>query len=601
MSKHGVFCVLIAAALSFNFCSIKEKGPGKQPAQYTAKPLNTSVPSSSQVSDGVKIQFSHPLPAMNVEGRKNGTYNNIELDVPGVLTTLDTDLGMMMKRLRDNVKNGRSIILVEGKGIPVYKNWIRDHVHTMKAFRHWEYDPGHFLDFIISHQREDGRYPELIKQMDDKHWSFVAEDDIEFFPEDNLYLARLEIESDIEYLVVEGATWYYKITGDKSWLRKTLPRLEKGINYLTSDPKRWDPGSGLVKRAYTIDSWDYTCEETAGVDRRIKEDTPMSIMHGDNSGTFQAMNQLAWMNEKLGHGAKAKEWRERAEALRDSAFARLWNGKHFIHQVPLNCPPADCNEGIRLSLSNTYDINRGFTTLPQSRSIIQEYMFRRDTTKAIAEWYTIDPPYSPYFGRFRSHPAGTYVNGAITSFTAGELAKAAFNCGYEEYGWDIILRLQDLMARNGNDIHFLYNRNTGVPEEAKIGPAAWGAAAILSAIDEGLAGISDLDCRYRSLGFSPKWPVTPYNELRYISGYECGGDIVDVKYVLTEEGLRYVVDSPASDIKAHILLPDGARASKVLLNGKEIHFDVVSVGESIYVDFSRDGLNGRADIEVIFT
>jgi hypothetical protein len=538
---------------------------------------------------------------MNIAGQRNGTYNNFELSIPGVLTTSDSDLGMMMKYLRDVVQQGRSMVFVEGKAIPVYKNWIRDHVHTMKAFCHWEQDLDGFLDFIIDHQRQDGSFLELIKQMDDSHWSFVAEDDIEFFPDDNLYLARLDIESDIEYLVVEGAARYYQVTADRKWLKRTLPKLEKAINYSTSNPKRWDSGMGLVKRGYTIDTWDYTFEETAGKDRRIKEDTPMAVMHGDNSGVFQAMNQLAWMNEELGRESRALEWKERAEAIRDNSVKYLWNGKFFTHELPLNCPPADDKENIRLSLSNTYDINRGITTLEQSRSIIGEYMFRKDTTASFAEWFTIDPPYEPWFGQFKSHPAPTYINGSVTSFTAGELSKAAFNNGYEAYGWDILLRLYDNMVRNGGNIYFLYDRYTRIPENEDLGPAAWGAAAILSAIDEGLAGITDLGCRYRSIGFSPKWPVTHYKELRYFTGYEKSGDTVDVRYVSSEKGLRYCVDSPANEISAHILLPEGVTASTVILNGVEISFSPTRISDSNYVDFQASGLEGRADMEILFS
>ena len=123
---------------------------------------------------------------------------------------------------------------------------------------------------------------------------------------------------------------------------------------------------------------------------------------------------------------------------------------------------------------------------------------------------------------------------------------------------------------------------------------------MLCAIDEGLAGIEDLDKRYRSLGFSPRWPVTPYSELRYFSGYEQTGDIVDVRYILTEEGMRYCIDSPAKDISAHILLPAGREPSSVLLNRKEIPFNINPVGESIYIDFKAVRLDGRADIEVLF-
>ena len=209
-----------------------------------ALPLNTRSTAPENINEGAVIPFAHALPSQNLEGRHNGTYNNVELAIPGVLTAQDTDLGMMMKWLRDNVQSGRHTVFVEGKAIPVYKNWIRDHVHTMKAFRHWEYDLRTYLDFTLAHQRPDGSYYELIKQMDDSHWAYVAEDDVVFFPEDNLYLARLDIESDIEYLMVEGAAGYYKATADRKWLRRNLRKLEKGILYSTSFPNAGSRSSG---------------------------------------------------------------------------------------------------------------------------------------------------------------------------------------------------------------------------------------------------------------------------------------------------------------------------------------------------------------------
>ncbi|MBO4625268.1 MAG: hypothetical protein J5646_07240 [Bacteroidales bacterium] len=97
-----------------------------------------------------------------------------------------------------------------------------------------------------------------------------------------------------------------------------------------------------------------------------------------------------------------------------------------------------------------------------------------------------------------------------------------------------------------------------------------------------------------------KWPVTPYKELRYFSGYEVNGDVVDVRYILTEAGMRYCVDSPARQISAHILLPEGVSVSAVLLNGKPVAFQEIRVGDSCYADFSADGLAGRADMELLF-
>lgn len=121
----------------------------------------------------------------------------------------------------------------------------------------------------------------------------------------------------------------------------------------------------------------------------------------------------------------------------------------------------------RLSLSNTYDINRGVTDVWQSRKIIEEYLRRRKTGEAFAEWYSIDPPYE----KFAGYSAGQYVNGALSPFTAGELAKAAFRNGYESYGWDIVSRFTEMLERD-KDIYFLYSPKDSMPQGG--GPSGWG-------------------------------------------------------------------------------------------------------------------------------
>ena len=538
------------------------------------------------------IKFQHKLPAMNIDGRQNGTYNNRELGFPSVLTTTDPKLGLFLHQMRNNIWADRSLVFIDGKILMTDKNWIRDHVHVMKAMRHWEYDLKSFLNFIIDTQREDGQFYELIKQIDDKHWSFVNKDCYIMYPEDNLSLVRLELEADIEYLVVEGAVYLYKTTGDDEWLRAVLPKLEKGINYMMSDEKRFDKEHGLVKRPFTIDTWDFTYLPNAGINRKIAPDTPMSIMHGDNSGVYQAMNQLAWLNRRLGNEEKAQAWEARAEVLKENIFKYLWNGKFFIHQLHLNHTGIDDLEGERLSLSNTYDVNRGLTNTLQSRAVIEEYMSRRKTTKYFSEWFTIDPPYK----KFHIYESGSYVNGSISPFTAGELAKAAFNNGYEDYGWDIIQRFVELVERDGTT-YFLYDTD-GKPQPER-GPSAWGAAALISAVDEGLAGIKDVGVNYDEIFFAPKFPVTYYTELRYITGYEMSGKMVDVRYILTDDGMRYDVYSPAKTIQAHILLPKGKKCENLLIDGNDSCFETELVGESLYINFIAYP-NNKISIEILF-
>ena len=529
------------------------------------------------------IEFKHKLPSMHIDGKTNGTYNNYEMVLPCVLTTTDTRLGEFLHGLHNVIEDDRSLVFIDGRVLAVCKNWIRDHVHVMKGFKHWEYDIRSFLDFIIETQREDGCYYELIKQMDDLHWQFVDEDCRVLYPDDNVALVRLELEADIEYLVVEGAMQVYRATGDFDWLLRVLPNLERGIAYITSDKKRWSSEYGLVIRPHTIDTWDFVDTPTSGTDRRIHEKEPMSIMHGDNSGVYQAMCQLAWINEKAGNPEKAAMWLSRAETLRNNMIRHLWNGRFFVHQKPINHDGIDGKEDIRLSLSNSYDMNRGVTTHAQSCAIIEEYLSRRETTSAFAEWFSIDPPYEP---SFHKHSAGTYVNGGISPFTAGELARAAFENGYEDYAWDILCRFNALMERDGT-VYFLYS--TDGQRALGGGPSAWGAAAFMNAVDEGLAGIVDCDSLYREIRFSPRFPVTHYKELRYITGYECSHTFVDVRWTLSEEGMRYDLYAKEAVIHAHILLPKGKSCSAVIVDGQPAEFTLERIRDSVYVNFEAEG------------
>jgi len=401
------------------------------------------------------MDFTHKLPSMTCGEKTNGLYNNPEIGYPCMMTTTDALMGEFIMGLRNIVTESRRLIFIDGKVIAANNNWMRDHVYIMDAFKHWEYDNRSFLDFILQNQTEKGFFYEMIKQKDDIHWSFVNKDCYKMYDDDNMALIRLELEADIEYLVVLCALKIYQTDGDIEYIRRILPKLEKGINYDTSDEKRWDKERGLVKRPFTVDTWDFTNEPNASTDRTIHLDK-MSIMHGDNSGVYAAMKTLSFFRRKIGDIKQAENWDKRAENIKANMFKYLWNGNFFIHQLHINHKGIDNLENIRLSLSNTYDINRGVTDLVQSRKIISEYMRRRTETDAFAEWFTIEPPYE----KFSKFSKGEYINGAISPFTGGELAKAAFENGFEKYGYDIIKRFQKLYFKDKN-IYFLYNRKTG--------------------------------------------------------------------------------------------------------------------------------------------
>ena len=91
------------------------------------------------INDGAQIPFRHPLPSMRADGHQNGTYNNKEMGMPGIYTTKDAALGEMLQQLRNVIWADRRLVFIDGKKLMCSNNWIRDHVHEMKGYCHWEY------------------------------------------------------------------------------------------------------------------------------------------------------------------------------------------------------------------------------------------------------------------------------------------------------------------------------------------------------------------------------------------------------------------------------------------------------------------------------
>ncbi len=93
--------------------------------------------------------------------------------------------------------------------------------------------------------------------------------------------------------------------------------------------------------------------------------------------------------------------------------------------------------------------------------------------------------------------------------------------------------------------------------------------------------------------------MTPYTELRYLTGYEAALKTVDCRYTLTERGMRYHLRSPANLVKAHILLPKGKTCATVLVGGSKTAFKTVNVADSVYVDVDATP-RGTVDFEILF-
>lgn len=61
--------------------------------------------------------------------------------------------------------------------------------------------------------------------------------------------------------------------------------------------------------------------------------TKFGIFFGDNTGYYQACNQVAEMYLALGESEKAKTYRLRGEKLLENLIKVSWNGDFFTHFI----------------------------------------------------------------------------------------------------------------------------------------------------------------------------------------------------------------------------------------------------------------------------
>lgn len=472
----------------------------------------------------------------------------------------------------------------ERNGLTYYLNhpWVRDNIHEMKGYKYWDDDPDRFIDLLCEVQHPDGFFYEIVGRANHDHLPLVGDKHKRIEPENDMAFIRLEIEADIEYLLVEAAYTAWQATGDLNALRRRLPHLERGLRYLMTDPTRWDAEHGAVKRTFTIDTWDFTYGlPDADINRRIEPGMPMAIMHGDNSGLYAACRQLATMYRAVGDRAKDERWTTTADQLRERINRLCFNGQFYTHQVLLQPVDTGIDEKTILSMSNTYDINRGLPTHDMAVRIIDTYRARREQRRDthFAEWFTIDPPY-PKFHKF---DPGEYVNGGIASFVAGELAKAAFHHGREAYGADILRRMAAKIQDDGG-IHFLYSP---YGDSLGGGPSGWGGAAILSAMFEGLAGIRDDDVLFRRVTLSPRFPTMDIDHADVCARYGASDAYVAMRYDHdpAAKTITLQLRGVAQTALIRVLLPEGVHDAE-LIEPTRIDANIERIEQSRYLCFN---------------
>ena len=511
------------------------------------------------------------------------------------------EYGILLRQLEHRMMNYQEkwIDTLGGKERNVFVPWIRDHVHVMKGMKYLHPDMTSFLEFYLEQQTSEGIYFDYyfplsnkgighrMKIFDQRYWKII--------PEDSIQMHRLPVEADLEYLLVEGVYAVWQSTGDTAFVKKWLPALVKGMNYLMTDPLRWSKKHQLVKRGYTLDTWDFMqlplprdeYKKQGGDIQKgifdIDKNTPMGIMHGDNSGMYAASNQLSDLFQIVGNNNESGSWRQKAIHFRSKTNELCWNGNFYVHFIEDDPQPnyLKMDQKNTLSLSNPYDINRGLPTEPMAASIISTYKKLKETNKAnsFAEWYGVYPAVQPHFADYKP---GSYMNGGVNTIVAGELAKAAFQHGFERYGVDILQRIMDLVKQHNGDLPVAYTPTGKVDEGI---PDNWGQAAVYSALIEGLAGIVDKGAQFSSVEISPRWLAAGKDSAAVTIGYGPTGKTMGYSYLhdKAKKSIQLLINGNTGNCTARILLLPAVNTAKAMLDGKPVLSAVENRNGSFYL------------------
>ncbi|WP_298814795.1 hypothetical protein [Chloroflexus sp.] len=483
--------------------------------------------------------------------------------------------------------------------------WLRDHYYQNRAFRYFETDLYSLPEAFARAQAPDGSLPDFLAR-----------------PEWGIPAFRTPVEADVEYLFVQLIFETWQVTGNTDWMLKMLPAAQRALDYTLRDPLRWEPTLGLVKRPFTIDTWDYEYGPAVvnpntgelGPRHWIDEQTKWGIFHGDNTGLAAALNALALMEEAAGQADLAAVRRIIAADIMTRLNALSWNGRFYTHHVkliPYDVPGV--NEAEQLSLSNAIALNRGVLSESQGQAIVGEYLRRLNDPNrvAFAEWYSIDPPFpASAFGmnnRLGERP-GEYVNGGVMPLVGGELARGAFRFGYEAYGFNILQRYIDLIERTGATYLWYYPTGGIAPVREFLPTDGWGASAMLGALIEGAAGIEDRQVNFNAVVISPRWLADPVHEIRdvyAVARYAAGDGYVAYHWRFTpaivgQPGrIELAVTGSGETFRLRLLLPAGANPQAVILNGASASLQIEQIGASRYLIIDAAGpLN---TVQVMFT
>ncbi len=350
-----------------------------------------------------------------------------------------------------------------------YVPWDLDNSNVMNGKQYFLPYGNGLTDLLKATQRKDGMIWSFVDTdagMGNADYFETAYKSIGFFEkEKDIFLVRQPVDNHSDYCYVNMFYKHWKASGNNEWMKQTVASAALALDYCYNDSIRWSKRFQLLKRPYCIDSWDFQVDDEYTPPAPVSPTmvivpgkTKYGIFFGDNTGYYEACNQLAEMYEYLHENNKAAIYRDRGAAILKNLLQLSWNGKYFTHFIEEDSTVIrhlGVDEKSQIAQGNMYSLNRGLPT-EINKAIIKTYLSLKENLPvgSPGEWYAIYPPFEKGFGSHNQK--WQYMNGGIAGHAMGELARGAYENGYEEYGSDILLRMLALGKKHEDKLYFSY-------------------------------------------------------------------------------------------------------------------------------------------------
>jgi hypothetical protein len=152
-----------------------------------------------------------------------------------------------------------------------------------------------------------------------------------------------------------------------------------------------------------------------------------------------------------------------------------------------------------------------------------------------------------------------------------------------------------MVAKDGA-IYFLY---TPDGKDQGGGPSGWGAAAIQSAMIEGLAGIRDEDALFRRVTISPRFAAAGIDNAEVCTRYGPSNAWVAINYNhnAKDRTIRIRLAGVCEEARLRILLPAGSNSAKVV-SSRSLQATMEPVEQSHYAVVSLPAGTSRGPIDL---